>query len=146
MDLDEGVALDDGPFLAIPLAQAPGPATLQEFLLVVRVIRDHDTVLGREGALEVLFGPGNLQLLAQVEEVRHFEAADIHLPEASFHTQEVDLVLRFFQMLARGAQPVILEPLNRANVAVDIDRVRPDERLPAGPVHEAVGKGAGQRH
>ena len=48
-------------------------------------------------------------------------------------------------MLAGRRQAEPLEAFDRADVAVGVDGVRPDEGLAAGPVRQAVGEGPGDR-
>ena len=67
---------------------------------------------------------GNLQLLDEIEKLLRLERMDIHLPEPPFHAEEVDLVRRVGQMVARGGQTNPLEVLDDANVAVGVDGVR----------------------
>jgi len=78
--------------LAIPLGEAPGLAPVQELILVVTVIRDHDAAEPGIAGLEVY--EGQAEFLSQVIQLPDLEGTDVQLEELAFHAQHVDQVLR----------------------------------------------------
>ena len=70
----------------------------------------------------------DVELLAEVEELRHGQCVNVRLEEKTFHGQEVDLVLRIAEMGHSRCQAMIGELCDRAHVASHVNQVRSDWR------------------
>ena len=113
---------------------------------VVAVVGDDDAAMRGVGVLEVraaAFAHG--EFLFEVGEHAHLEGVDVDLGELALHADHVDLVGGVGQVTAGGGDADVHERGDRADVAVDVDRVGPDEELVALPVDHAVGIGADDR-
>src|SRR3990172_6859039 len=99
VDLYERISLDDCPFLSVPFCEAAGVSLAEEFFLVVSIVGDDDSPGGGVGGLEMLFRGPDFQLLCQIEELFRLERMDIQFPEFSFHSEEVNFVLRVCEVV-----------------------------------------------
>ena len=149
-DIGELVAPHHGPLvsLAIPFSQhAAGHGGIGAGLIrMIAIVGVNVAPLSRIKALaviagEVCFSP-TFQLLV-LPEFGHFQGVDINLINAFLHGCIEDLVGRICEAAGiAGRAAEHFSKRNRANLALRIDHIRPDEKLLRFRVDHAVRRGA----
>ena len=103
---DEGIALDDGPALAIPLRQPTSRFDAFEVALVIAVVGDHHAPEVAVSRFEMrVLVIGHAKLDGEIGEKARLQRMHIQLIEFAFHAQHVDQVLLVAEVAHGRADP-----------------------------------------